>query len=73
MGFKYVECGLEEGEAKGAAMGKTKALLRVLSARGLEVTENQRDQIQQCTDSDTLDRWLDRAVTVRHTDDLLGT
>jgi hypothetical protein len=59
---KYFDRGMAEGEAK--------ALLRILAARGLEVTESQRTQILQCTDPDTLGRWLDRAVTVRLTDEL---
>ena len=56
---KYFERGLAEGEAKGEAKGEArgeakgrakgqaKALLRVLAARGLEVTESHRDQIQR--------------------------
>jgi len=62
--------GRAEGQAEGRAEGQAKALLRVLAARGLEVTESQRDQIQQCTDFDALDRWLDRAVTVRGAEEL---
>jgi hypothetical protein len=61
---------LSQGRAEGEARGQAKALLRILAARGMEVTESQRTQILQCTDPDTLGRWLDRAVTVRLTDEL---
>jgi len=67
---KYFERGLAEGGAKGRVEGQAEALLRVLAARGLEVTESQRDQIQRCTDPATLDRWLDHAVTVCGTEEL---
>jgi hypothetical protein len=46
------------------------ALLRVLTARGLEVTDETRKRIESCKDMDVLGTWLDRAGTVSCVDDL---
>ena len=58
-------------EAEGKAEGEARALLRVLAARGLTVTEAQRERVLACRDLDTLDRWLERAVTAMSADDAL--
>ncbi len=52
-----------KGEAKGLTKGAARALLKFLVARGLEVSEAQRQEILGCQDLDRLDRWLDRAAT----------
>jgi hypothetical protein len=57
----------DQGEAKGEA----KALLTILKRRGLAITDDQQHQIGTCTDLATLDRWLDRALSVTSVDDLL--
>lgn len=54
--------GKAEGKAEGEAKGKTDALLHILSARKLPVTDAQRARILACTDLPTLDRWIERAV-----------
>ncbi|WP_421106347.1 hypothetical protein [Streptomyces sp. NEAU-S77] len=46
------------------------ALLRVLKARGLEVTDETRERIESCKDMDVLGTWLDRAGTVSCVKDL---
>jgi hypothetical protein len=57
------EQGIAEGEARGEARGEAKAVLRLIAARGLVLSQEQRDQVMSCTDAAQLDRWLDRAVT----------
>jgi hypothetical protein len=52
--------GLAEGEAKGEA----DAVLLVLEARGLDITDAQRDRITGCTDLDQLRTWVRRAATL---------
>lgn len=47
-----------------------KDVLRVLSCRQLEVTEEARERIQSCTDLDLLDTWLVRAVTASRIEEL---
>ena len=55
--------GRAEGEAKGEASGLARAVLAVLSARGLEIPEQTRLRIAGCSDLAKLDVWLARAVT----------
>ena len=58
------ERGRAEGEAKGEAKGKAEALLKIVTQRGLTLTTEQRRGIMACTDVVTLERWLDRALSV---------
>ncbi len=62
------------GEALGQARGRLEALgravLKVLQARHLPVTEAQRLTISACNDSDALELWLERAVTAPSADQL---
>ncbi len=51
------------GRAVGKVEGKAEDVLVVLEARGLHVTDEQRDFILTCKDLATLDRWLRQAVT----------
>jgi hypothetical protein len=60
--------GLAEGEAKGEA----KAILLVLAARDLEVSDDARTRITACTDLAQLETWLTRAVTAQSILDLFG-
>jgi predicted transposase YdaD len=64
------EEGREEGLQKGLEDGEREALFEVLSARGLEVGEDERRRIQACTDLMQLKRWLRRAVSARATHEL---
>jgi predicted transposase/invertase (TIGR01784 family) len=67
----FREEGRREGEAKGKAegqaQGKAQAILAVLEARGLTVSEAQRATIANCTDLEQLERWVRQAVTVETT------
>jgi hypothetical protein len=53
----------DEGEAKGKAEGKAEAVLRLLDARHLDPSQEQRDQVTSCTDAAQLNLWFDRAIT----------
>ena len=55
--------GIAEGEAKGEAKGKAEAVLKLLDARRLVPSSEQRQQVTSCTDALQLDRWFDRAIT----------
>lgn len=59
-----------QGRAEGEADGEAKALLRVLAARRIAVSDDARDRIMGCTDIDQLERWLDRAVSVSSVEEL---
>jgi hypothetical protein len=68
--------GLAEGKAAGLAEGEVKAkretLFRLLLRAGLAVTDDDRARIQACTDPATLDRWLDKVLGARSTNDVLA-
>ena len=52
------------------AEGKAADVLTVLDARGVEVPDDVRTRITECSDLDQLDRWLRRAVTAGSAGDL---
>lgn len=45
--------------------GKADAVLRILAARMIEVTEGERQRILAEQNDSTINRWIDRAITVR--------
>jgi hypothetical protein len=49
--------------SQGEAKGEAKALLKVLSARGIKVPDDARERIIGCTDLDQLETWVSRAAT----------
>lgn len=55
---------------KGRAASTSAAVLAVLEARGLAVSDAQRERITATNDLETLDRWVRRAATVSSTDAL---
>jgi hypothetical protein len=55
---------------QGEAEGEAKAVLAVLGARGIEVTDEVRERISRCTDLGQLDTWIRRAATANTIDDL---
>jgi len=59
-----------KGKAEGKAEGKADSVLRVVGARGLGVTDEQRARILACQDPELLDRWLVQAVTASSTAEL---
>jgi hypothetical protein len=52
------------------ASAQAEDLLLVLEARGLSVTDEQRERITSSTDLELLKTWLRRAVTVASADKL---
>ncbi len=69
---KYVAQGRAEGKAAGIAEGIAKALLQLLAARGVAVSDAQRVEVLACRDVAALERWFARAVTARTIDDVLA-
>ena len=59
--------GIAEGEAKGKVEGKVEGkaedVLKLLDARHLAPSMDQRQQVTSCTDAAQLNRWFDRAIT----------
>ena|SRR5690242_2911824 len=62
--------GEAEGEARGEARGEAKALLAILETRAIEVPDEFRVRILDCTDLDQLGTWIRRAVTADKIEDL---
>ena len=53
----------DQGEADGEARGEARAVLMVLSARGIAIPEEARDRITGCSDLAQLEIWIRRAAT----------
>ncbi len=54
----------DESQKQSFNRGKSSAVLAFLEARGLPVSDAQRERILATTDLETLDRWIRRAATV---------
>lgn len=67
---RYIFQGRAEGRAEGEARGEARALLTVLAARGLEVSDDARARIDGCDDPDQLNLWISRAATAESVDDV---
>jgi hypothetical protein len=61
----FVERIHDEGIAEGEARGKVEAVRKLLDARHLAPSEEQRQQVSSCTDTAQLDLWFDRAITAK--------
>ncbi|MEV4839129.1 hypothetical protein AB0K05_31840 [Nonomuraea sp. NPDC049486] len=66
----WVRGWIAHGESLGEAKGEAKAILMVLETRGLEVSDETRERILGCTDQETLEAWIHKAVTVRSVEEL---
>ncbi|GLX01762.1 hypothetical protein [Microtetraspora sp. NBRC 16547] len=64
---------LSEWARNNVAEGMAESIFAVLSARGLDVPEDVRAEINACTDLAQLDAWIRAAVTVESARDLLDT
>jgi predicted transposase/invertase (TIGR01784 family) len=62
---QWLAQGEARGRAEGEARGRAEAVLAVLEARGLPVSDRQRARVLGCTDLEQLERWVRRAVTVK--------
>jgi hypothetical protein len=62
-----------DGYAHGLQRGRTeRTIVLVLTTRGIELTDTQREQIAACDDGDQLARWFSRAVTAATADEVLA-
>jgi hypothetical protein len=60
------------GKREGKQEGEAEAILLVLEARGLAVTEAERERITGCADLKQLKRWVTRAATAEKASDLFA-
>lgn len=61
-----------ESQRRSFDLGQAKAVIAVLEERGIPFSSEQRQRILDCTDVDTLDRWIRRAVTIATVDELFS-
>jgi hypothetical protein len=64
--------GRARGLVEGEAHGKARAILMVLSARGIVIDESLKARILACSDHGVLDRWITRAALVDTANELVG-
>jgi predicted transposase YdaD len=64
--------GKREGRKEGKQEGEAEAILLFLEARGLPVTDAERERIIGCTDLKQLKKWVTRAATAEKAADLFG-
>jgi hypothetical protein len=57
---------------RSQATGEARAVVAFLEARGLAISNEQRERITSCTDLEQLDRWIRRAATIATTDELFS-
>ena len=62
----FIEGFVQQGEVKA----KSEDVLKIIDARAIDVTAEQRDQVSCCTDSAQLDQWFDSALTAQTADDI---
>ncbi len=65
--------GVKRGRAEGIAEARKKDLRNIFEARGLPLSETQRERILACRDSDVLEQWIRASVTARSVDDVIGS
>ena len=59
---------VEQGIEQGRVLGQAHAIIQVLHARGIALSNEQRDFIEYCGDASRLAEWLRRAVHVESMD-----
>jgi len=57
---------------KKAVARQREVLLKLIARFGLELTEEQRQALETCDDPETLDRWIDRALSAQTVEEILG-
>jgi hypothetical protein len=71
-GAQFFDESQQRSFERGQAQGQAKTIVAVLEARGLAVTDEQRERILASTDSAELERWARKAAIVTSADDLFA-
>jgi hypothetical protein len=64
--------GRTQGRKEGVAAGEAEAILVVLAARGLDVSEVERVQVTSCANLRQLKKWIQRAATAEKAADIFA-
>ncbi|MFD1369030.1 hypothetical protein [Actinoplanes sichuanensis] len=70
---RYFSDWARQQHAEGMAEGEARSLITVLTARGIEVSDEARATITACTDLEQLDQWIQRAAVAERIEDLGGS
>ena len=65
-----IERGIEKGDQQGSARTKAQDVLKVIDARKLKPTKEQRAMVTADAGLDKLDLWFDRALTAATVTDI---
>jgi hypothetical protein len=65
-----LQAGRREGLRAGLVKAKAEDVIKIIDVRGIKVTEEQREEVDDCTDLAQLDRWFDRALTAKTAADI---
>ncbi|MFI6286897.1 hypothetical protein ACIBCM_19470 [Streptomyces sp. NPDC051018] len=63
----------EEIRNQGRAQGRAESILTVLKVRRIDITDETRARITECTDLELLDQWFTRAILADSADDIFTT
>ena len=69
---KYRSAFVEGLLQQGAVKSKVEDLLKVIKARGLELTQAQFKLVTSCADLNQLAAWFDQALDAKTTDEIFG-
>ena len=69
---EYEKTFVENIHDQGIAEGKAGSVLRLLDARRLAPSQEQRQRVTSCSDSAQLDLWFDRAITAATADEVFA-
>ncbi|MBK8253128.1 MAG: hypothetical protein IPK82_10735 [Polyangiaceae bacterium] len=65
------EEGIDKGIEKGVVAGQQNALLTILKARNLPISSAAQQAIRACNNLQTLERWVQKALTVKSAEELV--
>jgi hypothetical protein len=68
----FVDGLLQQGEEKGAVRSKIEDLIKLIHARGLELSKAQLELVTSCADLSKLATWFDQALDAKTTDEIFG-
>jgi hypothetical protein len=69
---KHVNQGRAEGRVEGQVEGRAEAVIEILDARRVKMSDDDRTRITACQDIEQLTTWIRRAATADSVDDLFG-
>ena len=67
-----MEQGRQQGMEHGIAKARAEDVLKILDARHIELTRQQREEVSACTDLAMLGLWFDRALTATVTAEIFS-